>query len=71
MTVIALRANVSLDAEKPAVAELKDDITNRLAAIRKMNTRGFCGGYKRALDEVNAKIDEYMHVRTLTLVRSK
>lgn len=65
----AVNSNDDIEAPKPSIAELKDEIAARLAEIRKMPKNRFAGSYARALDDVNGLIDSYMIKRRLTIVK--
>lgn len=53
----------AVEAPLSPIAALNNEIATRLAEIRKMPSRGFAGAYKRALDDVNRLIDEYIELR--------
>ncbi len=70
MNVVRLYKDIELKAFVPSIAMLKQDIAGDVAELSLHAAKGALNSYEMTKHRLNKKVDKYIAMRTLTLVRS-
>ncbi len=69
MTIHLLRKDIAIDDRIPAIAEIKQHIAEGLRELNAHAARGTLTSYGLTQDRVNKHVDNYIALRTLSLVK--
>lgn len=70
MSIVMLRADIELNDSVPSIALIKQDIATDIAEMNLHAAKGALNSYEMAKHRLNKKVDNYIKMRTLTLVRN-
>jgi len=69
MALTLVRPDHSLEAHTPLIRTIKDNIAMNILEINAHAARGSLNSYQLTRDRTNKLVDDYVKLRTLTLVR--